>query len=171
MRARCSPCPPCPCPHPDKPLAQGWRAYAAGAMRCRALLPAQAQPIAALNTSVQVTLPNGFLDLHSNDLTVSSPAGMVNWSRWWDGAEWKFNPQWESLSQSWKNMNGSQTAHTTASPIGARQVPSLTISTDYGCWVWVDDGWEPTKGTVLAGGALDMGAMPPERTTPFNRTM
>ncbi|MCW5261122.1 RHS repeat protein [Verminephrobacter eiseniae] len=159
-------------PHPPQGLIRRhWRSLIIALSASLALLPAQAQPIGALNTSVQVTLPNGFLDLHSNDLTVSSPAGMVNWSRWWDGAEWKFNPQWESLSQSWKNMTGSQTADTTASTIGARQVPSLTISTDYGCWVWVDDGWEPTKGTVLAGGALDMGAMPPERTTPFNRTM
>ncbi|MCW5238495.1 RHS domain-containing protein [Verminephrobacter eiseniae] len=163
---------PAPPPHPPQGLLRRhWRSLIVALSTAVAWLPAQAQPIGSLNTSVQVTLPNGFLDLHSNDLSVSSPAGMVNWSRWWDGAEWKFNPQWESLSQSWKNMTGSQTADTTASTIGARQVPSLTINTDYGCWVWVDDGWEPAKGTVLAGGALDMGAMPPERTTPFNRTM
>ena len=26
----------------------------------------------------------------------------------WDGREWKFATQWESLSQSWKNLTGSQ---------------------------------------------------------------
>src|SRR6218665_191241 len=65
-----------------------------------ALLPAQAQPIGALNTSVHGPLPNAFLHLPSSDLAVGSPAGMVNGGRWWAGAEWKFNPQWESLSQS-----------------------------------------------------------------------
>lgn len=54
-----------------------------------ALLPAhvQPQPIGSIRTSVQVTLPNGFLNLHSNDLAVSSTVGLVCWRRWWDGTE------------------------------------------------------------------------------------
>ncbi|MCW8185890.1 hypothetical protein, partial [Verminephrobacter eiseniae] len=68
-------------PHPPQGLIRRhWRNLIIALSASLALLPAQAQPIGALNTSVQVTLPNGFLDLHSNDLTVSSPAGMVNWS-------------------------------------------------------------------------------------------
>ncbi|GHU19758.1 hypothetical protein FACS189475_07530 [Betaproteobacteria bacterium] len=39
---------------------------------------------------------------------VRSVVGEVRWTREWDGTEWKFNPQWESLSQSWKNLTGSQ---------------------------------------------------------------
>src|SRR6218665_1606602 len=54
-------------PHPPQGLIRRrWRNLIVASSMAVALLPAQAQPIGSLNTSVQVTLPNGFLALHSH---------------------------------------------------------------------------------------------------------
>jgi len=66
-------------------------------------------------TGLEVTVPNGYANINVNDIQRQSTAGTVTIKRRWDGQEWKFNPEWESLSQSWKNLTGSQTADTTAS--------------------------------------------------------
>lgn len=63
------------------------------------LLPAHAEE----SRHVQVSLPNGYVNVTVNDLSIVSNAGNVTWTRYWNGQEWKFNPQWESLSQSWGN--------------------------------------------------------------------
>ena len=124
-------------------------------------------------TGLTVTVPNGYANIAVDDLRVRSTAGAVRWMRIWDGKEWKFNSHWESLSQSWKNMTGSQTADTTSSTAIASASPSAAQVSggDSGCWVWVDEDWQPSTGAVLIGGIPDAGPMLPERTTPFNRVM
>jgi RHS repeat-associated protein len=130
-------------------------------------------------SSVAVTLPNGYANQIQDDLVVESRGGTVRWSRVWDGQEWKFNPYWESLSQSWKNLTGSQTADTSGSavagtPSGTVQFgsSSATSTTDMGgCWVWVDEDWTPSIGSVVIGGPPVAAPMAPERMTPFNRIM
>ncbi len=118
---------------------------------------------------LRVTLPNGYANVSVDDLRVASTAGTVRWTRSWDGQEWKFNPQWESLSQSWKNLTGSQSANSTGGTSGVSI--SSSGGDGGGCWVWVDDDWQPSAGTVVLGGAPQAGPMPPIRTTPFNRVM
>jgi len=161
----------------------GARRWKASLARCAALLvsfaaallpahAAAAAPAAAAG-AVAVTLPNGYANINADDLYVATTAGAVRWSRVWDGQEWKFNPQWESLSQSWKNMTGSQTADTTAGTVAS---PSQLLSaggsaSDGGCWVWVDEDWQPSYGTTTTGGIPAAAPMVPVRTTPFNRMM
>ncbi|WP_269630896.1 RHS repeat domain-containing protein [Pelomonas sp. BJYL3] len=134
------------------------------------------------NLGLNVSTPNGYATLRRDDLVVMTTTGPVRWSRTWDGQEWKFNPHWESLSQSWKNLTGSQTSDTTP-PVaggsgtaggasgGASGGSAVTSSGDPSskCWVWVDEDWQPTPGTVLVGGAPANAPMLPERTQPFNR--
>ncbi|AOX99689.1 RHS repeat-associated core domain-containing protein [Jeongeupia sp. USM3] len=108
-------------------------------------------------SGLTVTVPNGYANISVEDLRVQSPAGPVRWQRKWDGQEWKFNPQWESLSQSWKNMTGG-----VGTTIGG--------GAENGCSVWVDEDWQPSGGTVTVGGA-PVGKMSAERTMPFNRAM
>ena len=115
------------------------------------------------DNGLTVTIPNGYANVHVEDLQVQSTAGPVRWKRLWDGQEWKFNPHWESLSQSWKNLTGNQTADTTSGSLvfygggllGAGPAPS-------DCSIWVDEGWQPAAANA---------PMQPERTTPFNRAM
>ncbi|ARN20016.1 hypothetical protein A4W93_08865 [Piscinibacter gummiphilus] len=138
------------------------------------------------NNGLQVTLPNGYANVEVIDLVVYTPVGDVQWRRVWDGREWKFNPQWESLSQSWKNLTGNQTADTTAptqtpSPTSPTSPTAPTVSAsvdspppkESSCWVWVDEDWEPSTGTVVVGGETQVVAGPllPARSTPFNRLM
>ncbi|MCW8177156.1 hypothetical protein [Verminephrobacter aporrectodeae] len=49
------------------------------------LLPAQTQ--AQSMAAAQVTLPNGYLNLRSNDLVVSSAMGPMRWTQEWDSHE------------------------------------------------------------------------------------
>ena len=112
-------------------------------------LPASTSVVAA---DLQVTIPNGYANLTANDLRLRSSAGEVRWMRVWDGQEWKFNPQWESLSQSWKNLNGSQTADTTAGTVSAGTALAVSSSGGgSGCWVWVDEDRAPTIGAAVIG--------------------
>ena len=121
---------------------------------------------------MRVTIPNGYANLSANDLRLSSTAGEVRWMRVWDGQEWKFNPQWESLSQSWKNLTGSQTADTTAGTVSAGAALAASSSGGgSGCWVWVDEDWAPTVGTTVIGGIPESAPLIPIRSTPFNRLM
>lgn len=128
-------------------------------------------------TGLMVTVPNGYANLSIDDLSVQSTGGAVPWMRYWDGQEWKFNPYWESLSQSWRNLTGSQTADTTGSTVSSSGGTSGSTSTmnssssDDGCWVWVDEDWTPSEGTEVIGGIPQAGPMMPERITPFNRIM
>ena len=94
----------------------------------------------------------------------------------WDGREWKLGSQWDSLSQSWKNLTGSNTADTT----GALGLGSTSSGSEPGCWVWVDEDWQPSPEMVTIGGAskpvtvdgvVQMTPMVPIRSTPFNRIM
>lgn len=158
--------------------------------RCRRLAAACALLLCCLSAAhagdngLMVSVPNGYATITAVDLTVQSTAGQVQWMRVWDGQEWKFNPQWESLSQSWKNMTGSQTADTTAGTVSGSgssgtgsggSIGSTSSSSGGGgggCWVWVDEDWQPTQvGTVLIGGMPDFGSQLADRTTPFNRIM
>lgn len=140
------------------------------------LLPVQAEDS---RTHLVVTVPNGYANMMVDDLRVHSTAGEVLWMRQWDGQEWKFNPQWESLSQSWKNLTGSKSADTTGGTLSAGSAGAAAPAASSsggggdGCWVWVDEDWSPTTGggTVLVGGIPDIGPMLPLRTTPFNRLM
>jgi len=135
----------------------------------------------ANGNGLTVSIPNGYANVQVKDLHVQSTAGSMPWLRVWDGQEWKFNPHWESLSQSWKNLTGSQTADSTGSTLaagssggGASALVGVASSTSSGgggggCWVWVDEDWQPSGGTTLIGGIPEYGPMLPERTTPFNR--
>lgn len=127
---------------------------------------------------LQVTLPNGYANITVDDMRVRSTAGTVRWTRVWDGQEWKFNPQWESLSESWKNLTGSQSADTTAGTVSTTGTTAPTALASGGggggsggCWVWVDEDWSPSFGTTLIGGLPQADPMLPERMTPFNRSM
>ena len=129
--------------------------------------------------SVSVTVPNGYMNVVQDDMIVQSTGGPVRVTRVWDGYEWKFNPLWESLSQSWKNLTGSQTADTTAGTVsGDTPAATATLASssnsqvdNSGCWVWVDEDWEPSAGRVIIGGVPFAGPAGPERITPFNRIM
>jgi RHS repeat-associated protein len=133
-----------------------------------------------------VTAPNGYANLSAEDLQVRSTVGSVRWVRSWNGQEWKFNPQWESLSQSWNNLTGSQTQDSSpnlsSGSSGASGVvldtpaPRGTVSMSGGggdgCWVWVDEDWQPTYAAIeVSTGLRDAGPMIPLRSTPFNRVM
>ncbi|MDP3689321.1 MAG: hypothetical protein Q8R64_17215, partial [Sulfurimicrobium sp.] len=152
-------------------LARAKRAAACLALLALALLtPAHAEDS---RNGLRVTVPNGYASLTVEDLRLKIPGGEVRWLREWDGQEWKFNPQWESLSQSWKNLTGSQSADTTGGTLsagGAGAAPSAPGG-DSGCWVWVDEDWSPSVGSTLIGGIPEAGPMLPVRTTPFNRLM
>ena len=125
-----------------------------------------------------VTLPNGYANVTVDDLRISSTAGTVRWMRVWDGQEWKFNPHWESLSQSWKNLTGSQSADTTAGTLPIPAGSASNLPTLYsgggggeGCWVWVDEDWQPSYTPEVVNGVRQAEAMSPARTTPFNHIM
>jgi RHS repeat-associated protein len=108
------------------------------------------------------------------DLEVQTEAGRLRFIREWNGVEWRFQPGWESLSENWKNLTGSQTADTTAPKTTGEGKPLLKTSAPppaaEGCWVWVDDGWEPSgqMARVSPSGEIE-GIHPVERSTPFNQ--
>ncbi|HEY0061044.1 MAG TPA: RHS repeat-associated core domain-containing protein [Telluria sp.] len=112
-----------------------------------------------------VSMPNGYASVQVDDLTLSSTAGPVRWVRQWDGKEWQFNPHWESLSQSWTNLTGAQTGTPSAGALGAAGDASS------GCWVMVDEDWQPQKGMVLIDERPPFPPMLSERTAPFNKLM
>jgi len=94
----------------------------------------------------------------------------------WDGREWKLGSQWDSLSQTWKNLTGSNTADTTGA-LGSTGSGGAEPS----CWVWVDEDWQPSPEMVTigggspqpvtVGGVVQMTPLVPIRSTPFNRIM
>ncbi len=94
----------------------------------------------------------------------------------WDGREWKLGSQWDSLSQTWKNLTGSNTADTTGA-LGSTGSGGAEPS----CWVWVDKDWQPSPEMVTigggspqpvtVGGVVQMTPLVPIRSTPFNRIM
>jgi len=118
-----------------------------------------------------VSLPNGYATIRAEDMRLMTTAGEVRWMRQWDGQEWKFQPQWESLSQSWKNLTGSQSADTTAGTVSGAFLSSGSGGMGGGCWVWVDEDWQPSVGTAVIGGIPEVAPMLAVRTTPFNRLM
>ncbi|AZN35464.1 RHS repeat-associated core domain-containing protein [Iodobacter ciconiae] len=135
----------------------------------------QAQSVPSSSMGVSVSLPNGYANISPQSMRLMSTTGEVRWVRMWDGQEWKFQPQWESLSQSWKNLTGSQSADTTAGTVSSGGMAALSSGSGSGggCWVWVDEDWQPSSGggTVLIGGIPEAGPMLAARTTPFNRLM
>lgn len=145
-----------------------WR-HAFAVMTCMLLSALGCAQANDTRNGVTVTLPNGYANIATDDLRLPSTAGTVRWSRAWDGKEWKFNPHWESLSHSWANMTGSQSADTTASTVAVSGGAALTSQSgartgDDGCWVWVDEDWQPATGTTSIGGLVQGPAMAPERT-------
>lgn len=138
---------------------------------CGAIVSVQAEES---RNGLNVSIPNGYASLSVDDLAVQSTAGPVRWIRQWDGHEWKFNPHWESLSQSWSNLTGSQSADTGSGSAGAAPPAALASGGGgggSGCWVWVDENWQPSAGTAVIGGVPQAGPMLAVRTTPFNRLM
>lgn len=133
-------------------------------------VPAQGQGFAG----VRVTQPNGAVVVRSVDLEVKSEAGGVAFVREWDGDEWKFQGHWEGLSNQWRNLTGSQTADTTKPKTNGEGTPLMRVvgppPPPEGCWVWVDDTWEPSGQVVRVGANGEIeGGVPVERSTPFNR--
>ena len=138
---------------------------------------------------VTVSEPNGFINDNVTDMDVKTEASDVKITRQWNGQEWKINPHWESLSTRFSNMTGSNSAQDSTVPINTKTIsnaaPSGTSSVSYssslpsggvpGCWVWVDDDWQPTQGETWVDlkGVTYQGVAPvdPKRTTPFNKIM
>jgi RHS repeat-associated protein len=121
-----------------------------------------------------VSVPNGYLNVQVDDMRGMSTAGLARWSRRWDGKEWKFNAHWESLSQSWTNLTGSVTDGGGSAASGPGTVVANTVlqaSSDTGCWVMVDEDWQPSKGSVLVDDKPIGLPMLPDRTAPFNKVM
>ncbi|HEY0061042.1 MAG TPA: RHS repeat-associated core domain-containing protein, partial [Telluria sp.] len=115
---------------------------------------------------LSINAPNGYANVQVDDMVLSSSAGPVRWVRQWDGKEWQFNPHWESLSQSWTNLTGSQTGSPTApATLGAAN------DAGSGCWVMVDEDWQPQKGLVRIDERPPFPLMLSERATPFNKLM
>ncbi|WP_222853205.1 hypothetical protein, partial [Massilia genomosp. 1] len=81
-------------------------------------------------------------------MKLSSTAGAVSWGRVWTGKEWKFNPHWESLSQSWTNLTGSSSASSSAPAMLGKPMDGEESKA---CWVMVDEDWKPSTGLVLIG--------------------
>jgi len=125
------------------------------------LVSAMLSPAQARDNGLDVSIPNGYANVNVEDLGLQSTAGRVRWLRAWDGQEWKFNPHWESLSQSWRNLTGSWSADGTGNTAFQGGGP-VSAPSSSACWVSVDDGWQPAS----AGAALL-----PERSTPFNRAL
>lgn len=122
-------------------------------------IPGSAQSLPSTNrTGVNVSLPNGYATISAEDMRLMTSAGEVRWMRQWDGQEWKFQPQWESLSQSWKNLTGSQSADTMAGTVsggsnGGAALSSSGSGSGGGCWVWVDEDWQPSVGSAAQADA------------------
>lgn len=130
--------------------------------------------------TLSVTEPNGFANINVTDLSLKSTVGEVNLSRRWDGREWRFNPHWESLSNSFTNMTGSSSADDQSAPTNAGSGAVSSSANNAGtrgagCWVWVDEDWQPSKGETWIGGDGQQytGAAPltPLRSTPFNKVI
>lgn len=145
---------------------------------------------------VKVTEPNGYLNIYNKDMSLYSDVGAVDFGRQWNGFEWKFNPHWESLSSSFRNLTGSNSLTSSAGTTSTTQSTGTGTSTasgsgtsyttsnvsgssgsgGAGCWVWVDEDWQPSRGqtaSVSIGGKPTqvIDAMPAERTTPFNKVI
>ena len=167
----------------------GLRGLTLAAALCASV--AQAQSVRSTN-GLNVTTPNGYAVISTDDMVLRSDAGAVRWGRQWDGQEWRFNPHWESLSQSWKNLTGSQSADTTSTTVtsgssggaasgstsgsaGSTAVLSSGSSgaggSGGGCWVWVDEDWQPSYGTAVIGGLPQAEPVQPARLSPFNKVM
>jgi hypothetical protein len=121
-----------------------------------------------------VTLPNGSARVKAEDLAVKTEAGEVIFLRSWNGVEWKFQGHWDGLSGSWKNLTGSQTADTTRPKMAGEggvllKTEGATASPE-GCWVLVDDAWEPSGQIARVGASGEIEEIfPVERSTPFNQ--
>ena len=144
------------------------------------LSPALAE---STRTSIDVTIPNGYLNISVEDMRLESTGDTVRWTRLWDGQEWKFNPYWESLSVSWKNLTCG-TAVGSLSNSGPSGTSSTPWITDFslGYWLWVDEDWTPLDPLMPGGsagggsgggigGSLVPTVMPPQRITPFNMSL
>lgn len=153
-------------------LRAAWLLTALAAAGAQAQINTQASP-----NGLRVSTPNGYVVVDREDLAVQTTAGAVRWMRTWNGLEWTFNPHWESLSSSWRNLTGSQTADTTEAALAIPRalVPAnnatLGAGSGEGCWVWVDEDWQPSAAIISPSGIASAGPMQPERTQPFNRTM
>lgn len=136
---------------------------------------AQSAPV---RNGLQVNMPNGFASVRVDDFNLASTGGQVRWARSWDGREWKFNPHWESLSQSWTNLTGASTGTVTGAPSAteggssAALTPTVTMGSSdagSGCYVMVDEDWTPSTGTVLIDNRPPFRPMQAERISPFNK--
>lgn len=185
--------------NPSSPSTTRWRHVAQVARTClasAALLVLGLSGGVQAQVGAQVSLPNGYVTTQGATLPyassgggsgargsgsgsgggsgvssggVSSGAGLR-----WDGREWAFGSQWDSLSQTWKNLTGSNTADTTGA------LGSTSSGGEPGCWVWVDEDWQPSPEMVTIGGVskpvtvngvVQMQAVAPIRTTPFNLSL
>ena len=135
------------------------------------VLPAAAHsPQSGNRSGITISLPNGYATLKAEDLRLMTTAGEIKWQRHWDGHEWKIQPQWESLSQSWKNLTGSHSADSTGGTVSA-QASGGSGGNASDCWVWVDEDWQPSAGTAPLGGLPEAAPLIALRSTPFNRQM
>ncbi|WKB55280.1 RHS repeat domain-containing protein [Eleftheria terrae] len=158
-------------------MALARRSAAVSAAAFALCMPQASQ--AQSDNGANISLPNGFVSVTVEDMELQTPAGPVKWLRTWDGVEWKFNPHWESLSHSWGNLTGSTTADSGANVSsgsagsGSASDPKLASGSpgSAGCWVWVDEDWQPSTGTVLVGQIPHREPMLTARTAPFNRTI
>lgn len=125
--------------------------------------------VAHAGNGLTVDMPNGYVTIKNNDLELDSLGGKVSWRRFWDGQVWRFNSQWESLSQTWENATCSQTP-----------LPN-------GAWQWVNvDSLGTSEGSGAGQGSSTVGQITPgatpgsvaatnpvsaKTTLPFNQVM
>jgi RHS repeat-associated protein len=82
--------------------------------------------------------PNGSYTQESVDLTVKTSAGDVTWRRTYNGSGWRFNRHWDGISASYKPL--------AAQAVGGGAAPAagmLASGGEPGCWIWVDEDWQP----------------------------
>ena len=186
-------------PQVRPPHKSGLAAHARCILAGAALLVLSVAGTAQAQQGSRVSLPNGYVTTQGPTLSYASSGGGSSARSAgssgsassgggsgvssggaglrWDGREWKLGSQWDSLSQSWKNLTGSNTADTT----GALGLGSTSSGSEPGCWVWVDEDWQPSPEMVTigggspqpvtVGGVVQMTPMVPIRSTPFNRIM
>jgi RHS repeat-associated protein len=76
-------------------------ALSASALRLLVLLASLGLVSVNAANKITISMPNGFANIETTDLSLASNNGKVRWQHWWDGHHWKFNSQWESLSSTW----------------------------------------------------------------------
>jgi RHS repeat-associated protein len=95
-----------------------------------------------------VSAPNATYGERVNDLVVQTAAGEISWQRTYNGKGWRFNRHWDGISATYKPMAAQSLGGGAGAALSAYGTAS---SGEAGCWVWVDEDWDPSQeGAKLA---------------------